>query len=82
MKKKKFSNTQNSPYVLEVKPGKYSWCSCGESKKQPFCDGSHDQTGMYPILVEITEAKTISWCGCKASQNKPFCDGTHLKYSS
>ena len=25
---------QKSPYVMEVEPGKYFWCSCGESAKQ------------------------------------------------
>ena len=30
------------PFKVEVKAGqKYSWCSCGASKKQPFCDGLH-----------------------------------------
>ena len=80
MKKKKFSQARNSPFVIRMKPGRYQWCSCGESLNQPFCDGHHDQTGMFPITVEITEEKDVSWCGCKASQNKPFCDGTHLKY--
>ena len=80
MKKKKFPYAQNAPFVLEVKPGKYAWCSCGESKKQPFCDGSHGSTGMFPVTVEITEAKQVEWCGCKSSEKKPFCDGTHKKF--
>jgi CDGSH-type Zn-finger protein len=32
--------SSDSPFAVEV--GKnYSWCSCGKSEKQPFCDGSH-----------------------------------------
>ena len=32
----------NTPFAVEVEEGKkYSWCSCGKSEKQPFCDGSH-----------------------------------------
>jgi len=30
---------------VEVEEGKdYFWCSCGQSAKQPFCDGSHKGT--------------------------------------
>ncbi len=72
---------QNAPYVIQEQPGKKAWCACGESENQPYCDGSHKRknTGMSPIVVEITEAKTVAWCGCKKSGNKPYCDGTHSK---
>jgi hypothetical protein len=43
------------PFVMTVKPGRYVWCSCGLSQKQPFCDGSHGPTGMRPMFVEITK---------------------------
>ena len=33
------------PIPVEVEAGKdYWWCSCGLSKNQPFCDGSHKTT--------------------------------------
>jgi len=32
---------QRSPYAVELAPGDYWWCACGQSKRQPFCDGSH-----------------------------------------
>ena len=33
---------QKSPYAMAVEAGKeYFWCSCGNSKKQPLCDGAH-----------------------------------------
>jgi len=70
---------QNSPYVLEMDPGKYAWCACGQSENQPFCDGSHRGTEKSPIVTEIDEKRNIAWCGCKESGNKPFCDGTHAK---
>ena len=36
------TSSQKNPYKVKVEKGKtYSWCSCGLSKKQPFCDGSH-----------------------------------------
>jgi CDGSH-type Zn-finger protein len=68
---------QKSPYIVDVQPGKYWWCSCGKSNKQPFCDGSHKGSEFKPMMVEFTEAKKIAFCGCKNSANKPFCDGSH-----
>ncbi len=68
---------QKSPYVLDTKAGKYAWCACGRSSKQPFCDGSHKGTEFTPIIVEIQEDKKIAWCGCKHTKNGTFCDGTH-----
>ncbi len=70
---------RQSPYVLNVEPKKYAWCACGLSSNQPFCDGSHKDTDIKPLIVEITEEKKVAWCGCKHSRNKPFCDGTHNK---
>jgi CDGSH-type Zn-finger protein len=67
------------PAVLELDPGKYSWCACGESKNQPFCDGSHRVTNFTPLAFEITVKKSYFLCQCKQSGNKPFCDGTHRK---
>lgn len=68
---------QKQPYVMEVEPGKYAWCKCGNSQNQPYCDGSHKGTGFSPVVQEVTEKKTIAWCGCKQTGNEPFCDGTH-----
>ncbi|MGE3966811.1 MAG: CDGSH iron-sulfur domain-containing protein, partial [Dongiaceae bacterium] len=40
---------QKSPYPVELEAGKtYFWCACGRSRKQPFCDGSHKDTGISP----------------------------------
>jgi CDGSH-type Zn-finger protein len=70
---------QKSPIVKNMAPGTYYWCSCGQSKGQPFCDGSHKGTGFSPTKVEITEQKTVAWCACKHSGNGAFCDGSHKK---
>lgn len=67
------------PYVLDVQPGKYAWCACGSSKKQPYCDGSHAGTPFTPHIETITAARKVAWCGCKHSCTKPFCDGSHKK---
>lgn len=68
---------QKAPYVMEIEPGKYFWCACGESSNQPYCDGSHKGSEFTPVMEEVTESKKVAWCGCKNSSGKPFCDGTH-----
>jgi len=66
-----------TPIALDVKAGKYFWCSCGESSNQPYCDGSHKGTEFTPVIEEIAEDKKVFWCGCKHSNKAPFCDGSH-----
>ena len=69
---------QKSPYAVEVEAGKsYFWCACGQSSKQPFCDGSHKGSGFSPVKWEAPESKTVYFCGCKHSASQPLCDGTH-----
>lgn len=68
---------QKKPFVLEIKAGTYSWCACGMSNNQPYCDGSHRGSGFKPQVVKVEESKKVAWCGCKNSGNKPWCDGTH-----
>eukprot|EP00695_Tsukubamonas_globosa_P001671 TRINITY_DN272_c0_g1_i1.p1 TRINITY_DN272_c0_g1~~TRINITY_DN272_c0_g1_i1.p1 ORF type:complete len:131 (+),score=39.91 TRINITY_DN272_c0_g1_i1:56-448(+) len=61
----------------------YYYCTCGLSKKQPFCDGAHKGTGFKPQAF-VAEAekegdKTVRkcLCQCKQTANAPFCDGKH-----
>ncbi|HYB57343.1 MAG TPA: CDGSH iron-sulfur domain-containing protein [Alphaproteobacteria bacterium] len=71
---------QKGPYMKDVEAGKdYWWCACGQSKNQPFCDGSHKGSAFSPVQWKAAEAKAVYFCGCKHSGNKPFCDGTHSK---
>jgi CDGSH-type Zn-finger protein len=71
---------QKSPYSVDVEAGRdYYWCACGQSAKQPFCDGSHKGTDFTPLQFSATENQTVFFCGCKNSGKKPVCDGSHNK---
>lgn len=67
------------PFKVSLSPGKkYSWCRCGLSKKQPYCDGSHKGTGFSPIRFTVDEPEEEAFlCGCKQTGMAPYCDGTH-----
>ena len=65
------------PVVTELEAGTYYWCACGESKNQPYCDGSHAGTGFSPQPFTVEEPKRVALCTCKQTANGPFCDGSH-----
>lgn len=71
---------QKAPYPVEVEAGKtYFWCACGRSSKQPFCDGSHKETGIDPLKYTAEKDGKLFFCGCKATGKTPLCDGSHSK---
>ncbi len=65
------------PVILDLEPGTYYWCKCGESATQPFCDGSHKETEFSPVCFTIEETKKAALCNCKMTYKEPHCDGTH-----
>jgi CDGSH-type Zn-finger protein len=76
----------DGPIAVEVEKDKsYYWCACGQSKKQPFCDGSHmsplndEGTKFTPFAYKAEETKKMFFCACKQTNNAPFCDGSHNK---
>ena len=68
------------PIKVEIEAGKiYSWCSCGLSKKQPYCDGSHKSGDLRPKVFKADKSESAWFCQCKQSTGSPYCDGTHKK---
>ena len=69
---------QKAPYPVEVEAGRsYWWCTCGNSKKQPFCDGSHKGGPFSPMQYTAAQDGRVWFCGCKATGKAPLCDGRH-----
>ena len=74
---------QKAPYPVAIEEGKtYYWCSCGLSKAQPFCDGSHKGSALSPTRYTATQDGTVYFCGCKRSGKAPLCDGAHRTLSA
>ena len=57
----------------------YAWCTCGKSRRLPFCDGNHSDTGMRPLIFSVEETKDYYLCRCQLTGTVPFCDGHHKK---
>jgi len=72
----------NKPAQVELKKGdEYYFCTCGGSKGQPFCDGSHAGTAFSPKAFTADEDGDAFLCVCKQSANFPYCDGTHKQFA-
>lgn len=68
------------PAAVELTEGQsYFFCTCGQSRKQPFCDGSHKDTAFTPHKFTAEKTGTAWLCQCKHTENRPFCDGSHKK---
>lgn len=70
-----------APIQVKVEAGKeYWWCSCGHSKNQPYCDGSHKKDGVFSPVAWTPPETGEKWlCTCKQTARQPFCDGSHKK---
>lgn len=71
-----------APAIVELDAGKHTWCACGQSKTQPLCDGTHEDTPFEPLIFELEEKKKVFLCTCKATKKPPYCDGSHAKVAA
>ncbi|XP_035168934.1 CDGSH iron-sulfur domain-containing protein 3, mitochondrial [Oxyura jamaicensis] len=79
------SSAPPQPLVVELKAGKkYAWCSCGHSKTQPFCDGSHRTAapGVSPLRFTAEADGAAPLCACKRTRSPPYCDGSHREQAA
>jgi len=70
----------NKPLEVQLEGEEtYYWYSCGRSKNQPFCDGSHQGTSFTPKSFTPEKSGTAYLCQCKQTKTPPYCDGSHAK---
>lgn len=73
------------PFRVDVKKYHlYTWCGCGISSLQPYCDGKacvHPQLRRRikagPVKYIAPEDREVWFCNCKQTKHRPFCDGSH-----
>jgi CDGSH-type Zn-finger protein len=76
----RFENDKSDdhPLVTQLGEGTYSWCQCGKTKTVPYCDGSHEGTGISPLAFEAKGPGASSVCNCGLTFTPPYCDGSHV----
>jgi glutamate synthase domain-containing protein 2/CDGSH-type Zn-finger protein len=69
-----------TPIAVNLEEGKeYVYCACGRSSDQPFCDGSHEGSGITPLAFVAKKSGKAILCRCKQTATPPYCDGTHAR---
>uniref|UniRef100_A0A0N5CEN0 CDGSH iron-sulfur domain-containing protein 3, mitochondrial n=1 Tax=Strongyloides papillosus TaxID=174720 RepID=A0A0N5CEN0_STREA len=78
-------DAEKKPVTVSLEAGKtYSWCACGLSTTQPFCDGTHKRDGFTlnkPVRFQVEKTGEYMLCNCKQTDKRPICDGSHKEIS-
>ena len=69
----------DKPVIADNKPAKvtlakgqeYHFCTCGRSKSQPSCDGSHAGTSFTPKVIVPDNDGVAYLCACKHTATSP-----------
>src|SRR3990170_1443025 len=67
------------PIEVELEAGeKYTWCQCGRSMEQPWCDlVGHLGTDYNGQRFTAKRTGKHLLCTCKRTKRPPYCDGSH-----
>jgi CDGSH-type Zn-finger protein len=68
------------PTLVTLEEGTYYWCRCGKTHTPPYCDGTHEGSGITPLAFASDGVTPMALCMCGLSDNAPACDGSHRGY--
>lgn len=74
----KHDHKPNMPIQVDLKKGEtYQWCTCGQTKDKPFCDGSHEGSEFSPLEFTVEKDRRAFLCSCRKTKTPPYCDSSH-----
>lgn len=72
-------HSDSHPAMMELEAGTHYWCQCGKTKDVPWCDGSHEGTGVEPLAFDLSQPTSMAICNCGLTDDPPYCSGAHVE---